>query len=252
MTESLENIPPRLTLENQPSSEGAYREIGELRHAGDESCGFEILEDFERFNQANDIYTRGQWDPRIRSEKVINWFKGMFTPGIGVKESEGYGIKDFALKNAGWMSTNLVILRNRKEDRTDGFLDWIKEFCPPNEEKMPVESPEIMSAEVKKACKILGADAVGITSYDPRWHYTKNFSPNTLSEKNYGIPDGLPNVIDDSGTSRDHCCPRPRSRGCPGPRPRRPPVRLCRPGTSVRRSNPRRRRSRPTGPPWPT
>ena len=195
MTESLENIPPRLTLENQPSSEGPYREIGELRYGADESCGFEILEDFERFNQANDIYTRGQWDPRIRSEKVINWFKGMFTPGMGVKDSDGYGIKDFALKNAGWMSTNLVILRNRKEDRTDGFLDWIKEFSPPNDEKMPVASPEIMSAEVKKACKVLGADAVGITAYDPRWHYTKNFSPNTLAEKDYAIPEGLSNVI---------------------------------------------------------
>ena len=48
----LENEPPRLTLENQPSNEGPYREIGELHRKDDEICGFEILEDFERFNQA--------------------------------------------------------------------------------------------------------------------------------------------------------------------------------------------------------
>ena len=84
------NEPVRLTQENQPSSEGPYSDIGELHRDDDEFCGIEILENFERFNQANDIYTRGQWDSRIRSEKVLDWFKGMFRPGIGVKKSEGY------------------------------------------------------------------------------------------------------------------------------------------------------------------
>jgi len=195
MGQSLGNESARLTIENQPSSEGPYANIGALHRDGDEYCGIEILENFERFNQANDIYTRGQWDSRIRSENVINWFKGMFTPGIGVKKSEGYSVRDFALKNAGWMATNLIIQRNRAADRTDGFLDYIEEFCPPNAEMMEIESIEQMTAELKHVCRTFGASDVGITAYDPRWHYTKNFSAKTLAEKEYGIPEDLPNVI---------------------------------------------------------
>ena len=189
------NEPVRLTQENQPSSEGPYSDIGELHRDDDEFCGIEILENFERFNQANDIYTRGQWDSRIRSEKVLDWFKGMFKPGIGVKKSEGYQARDFALKNAGWMATNLIIQRNLHADRTDGFLDYIEEFCSPNPEKMEIESVEQMTAEVKHACLTFGASDAGITAYDPRWHYTSSFSTKTLSEKEYGIPEDLPNVI---------------------------------------------------------
>ena len=199
MGKDLDQIPKndsiRLTLDNQPSKEGKYSDIGEAHREDDEFCGFEILDNFERFNQSNDIYTRGQWDSQIRSDKVLNWFRGMFTPGIGVKKSEGYSARDFALKNAGWMATNLIIQRNRDADRTDGFLDYIKEFCPPAQEKMEIESVEQMTAEVKHACRTFGASDVGITAYDPRWHYTKNFSAKTLTEKDYGIPEDLPNVI---------------------------------------------------------
>ena len=189
------NRPVGLSVENQPSSEGPYSNIGEAHRDDDEFCGIEILDNFERFNQANDIYTRGQWDCRIRSEKVLNWFKGMFTPGIGVKNSEGFSAKDFALKNAGWMATNLIIQRGRKDDRTDGFLDYIQEFCPPASEKMEIESVQQMTAELKHACRTFGASDVGVTAYDPRWHYSKNFSAKTLEEKEYGIPEGLQNVI---------------------------------------------------------
>ena len=195
MSQHSNNQPVRLTLANQPSREGRYADIGEPHRDGDDVCGFEILDNFERFNQANDIYTRGQWDSRIRSDKVINWFKGMFTPGIGVKQSEGYSARDFALKNAGWMATNLIIQRNRHADRTDGFLGYIQEFCPPSPVKMEIESVAQMTAELKHACRTFGASDVGITAYDPRWHYTKNFSAKNLAEKDYGIPEDLPNVI---------------------------------------------------------
>ena len=195
MDEALKNEPKRLDLDNQPKSEGPYKDMGELRRPDDEACGFDILENFERFNQANDIYTRGQWDPRIRSEKVLNWFRGMFTPGLGAKKSDGYTVKDFALRNAGWMSTNIIIQRTRKDDRADGFLDSIEEFAPPYKDKYKVESPQEMADEIKHVCKIFGADAAGITAYDPRWHYTNSFSAKMMVEKEYGIPDDLPNVI---------------------------------------------------------
>jgi reductive dehalogenase len=187
--------PERLTLERQPRSEGPFRLIGPVRHPKDAECGFEVLDDFERFNQANDIYTRGQWDPRIRSDKVINWFKGMFRPGLGARKAEGYSVKDFALRNAGWMGANLTIQRSLHLGRVDGFLDYIRPYSDPNPEKVAVGSPEETAEEIKRVARLFGADGVGVTHYDPRWHYTNSFSTKSLAEKPYAIPDDLPNVI---------------------------------------------------------
>ena len=185
----------RLTFENPPVSEGPYKNVAPIHDARDKSCDFEILEDFERFNQVNDIYCRGQWDPSIRSDKVINWFKSMFITGINVKNRTGYTLKDFALKNAGWSGANLVIQRSLELGRTDGFLDDITEYEPPNPNKLPVEDPQEMAAEIKQVCRFFGADIVGITSTDLRWHYTNSFNPKKLAEKPHAIPDGLEHTI---------------------------------------------------------
>ena len=179
----------------QPRGEGPYKNIGSLKHPKDEACGFDITEQFERFNQANDIYTRGQWDPRIRSEKVINWFKGMFTPGIGARAASGYTIRDFALRNAGWMGANLTIQRSLAQGRVDGFLDHIRPYSPPNPNKVAIGTASEMTEEIKRVSRLFGADGVGVTAYDPRWHYTNSFSTKELCEKPYAIPGDLPNVI---------------------------------------------------------
>ena len=189
------DTPERLTVDRQPRSEGPYRDKGQVRHPKDAACGFEVEEGFERFNQANDIYTRGQWDSRIRSEKVLNWFKGMFRTGLGARNAEGYSVRDFALRNAGWMGANLTIQRSLHQGRVDGFLDHIQPYSDPNPDRVAVESPAVMSEEIKRISRLFGADGVGITHYDPRWHYTNSFSTRTLSEKPYAIPDDLPNVI---------------------------------------------------------
>lgn len=187
--------PNRLTVEKPPLTEGPFRLKGEVRRPTDAECGFEVLDTFERFNQCNDIYSRAQWDERVRSKKAIDWFKGMFMPGLGVKKSEGYGIKDFALRNAGWMGTNLVIQRSLDQDRVDGFGDYIRPYSAPNAQKIEVTDAAAMSEEIKRVSRLFGADDVGITPFDPRWHYTDNFSIKTLTQKPYKFPDDLPNVI---------------------------------------------------------
>ena len=169
--------PERLSVDRQPRSEGPYRAMGPLRHPKDESCGFDVEEGFERFNQANDIYTRGQWDSRIRSEKVLNWFKGMFRTGLGARNAEGYSVRDFALRNAGWMGATLTIQRSLHQGRGDGFLDHIQPYSDPNPDRVAVESPAVMSEEIKRISRLFGADGVGITHYDPRWHYTSASRP---------------------------------------------------------------------------
>jgi ferredoxin len=185
----------RLTVERQPTTEGPFRLKGEHRRADDAACGFEVLDDFERFNQCNDIYSRAQWDERVRTKKAIDWFKGMFMPGLGAKKTEGYGVKDFALRNAGWMGTNLVIQRSLDQDRVDAFGDYIRPYSAPNPQKIEVPDPAAMSEEMKRVSRLFGADDVGITAFDPRWHFTDNFSIKTLTQKRYNFPDDLPNVI---------------------------------------------------------
>jgi len=186
--------PERLTVDRQPRTEGPYRLKGQHKRPLDAACGFEVTDDFERFHQANDIYSRAQWDERIRTKKAIDWFKSLFTPGIGVRKADGYGVKDFALRNAGWMGTNLVIQRSLALDRVDAFGDYIRPYSAPSPIKVEVDAAE-MSEEIKRVSRLFGADGVGITGYDPRWHFTNNFSIKTLSEKPYGIPEDLPNVI---------------------------------------------------------
>jgi epoxyqueuosine reductase len=187
--------PNRLTVEKQPVTEGPYRLRGDVRRASDADCGFEVFDEFERFNQCNDIYSRAQWDERVRTKKAIDWFKSLFQTGLGVKKTDGYGVKDFALRNAGWMGTNLVIQRSLDQDRVDAFGDFIRPYSAPNPQKIEVPDAAAMSEEMKRVSRLFGADDVGITAFDPRWHFTDNFSIKTLTQKPYKFPDDLPNVI---------------------------------------------------------
>ena len=52
-----------------------------------------------------------------------------------------------------------------------------------------------MSEEIKRVSRLFGADGVGITHYDPRFHYTNSFAVKTKTEKPSEIPEDLPNVI---------------------------------------------------------
>ena len=119
----------------------------------------------------------------------------MFKPGLGARQSAGYTVRDFALRNAGWMGANLTIQRSLGEGRIDGFLDSIRPYSEPSAEKVVAESPEAMAEEIKQVSRLFGADGVGITHSDLRWHYTNSFATKTLAEKPYEIPADLPNVI---------------------------------------------------------
>lgn len=189
----LRNAPKALSAENQPTDEGPYE--GERTRPGDAACGFEVLDDFVRFNGCNDTFARAQWDESVRSKKAIAWFKSQFMHGIGVREAEGYRNKDFAVRNAAWVGANLLIERNLKRERHEGFLDEFTEYAPPAKEKSPIGSPGDMALELKQVARIFGADLIGITSTDPRWHYTKRFNAKTLSEKESVDVDGLDNCI---------------------------------------------------------
>ncbi|MGE0733641.1 MAG: reductive dehalogenase [Alphaproteobacteria bacterium] len=187
------SAPRKLSNANEPVGEGKYR--GALHDPRDAACGFEILDDFERFTQANDIYSRGRWDERVRSDKVFKWFRSMFMAGVNARARDGYTSKDFALKVGAWVGSNLTVERGIGKGRGDGYQDDIQVFIPPAEQKTAIESPERMAADMKRACKFYGADLVGITSTDLRWHYSHRYDAKRGVEKPNDIPDDLVNTI---------------------------------------------------------
>ncbi len=45
-----------------------------LQKDGDAAAGIEVTDDFERFTQRNDMFTRAFWDEQIRSPKTDAFF----------------------------------------------------------------------------------------------------------------------------------------------------------------------------------
>lgn len=182
----------KLSIDNQPTSvEQLDTKVSNFTSLS----GFDVGADFQPFNACNDVFARAQWDSRIRSVKTMNWFYSMLGLNVKFKNTDGYTQKDFALRNAGWVMANLMMERSATHNRHDGFLDDYKEYMKPAKQKVAVDSLENMSAEIKQAGKLFGADMVGITNTDLRWHYTHRFDAQSLSEKDYELPEGLNNCI---------------------------------------------------------
>ena len=51
------------------------------------------------------------------------------------------------------------------------------------------------TAELKRAGKFLGADAIGICDFDERWVYTHNYSRQKLTDKPMDLPEDLTSVV---------------------------------------------------------
>jgi reductive dehalogenase len=163
--------------------------------ADDAAAGFDVLESFERFSQKNDIYSRAFWDPEIRSEKTDLFFETYRTPLREWKSVDGFRQRDYALRNASWHLPDIFAELKEGQNRREGFLDPFTVHREGPGEKVPVDSPEEMSREVKHVAKVFGADLVGITAYDERWVYTHAYSRQGETEKPQELPTNLPNVI---------------------------------------------------------
>ncbi len=162
----------------------------------DKETGFEISDSFQRFNQRDDIFCRAQWDDTIRSKKSDAFFQSHDMPFARVRKVDGFGHKDYALRNAGWHISNLIRdLKRKSEDRKEGFLDGFTSFADGWPSPYEFESPQDATKNIKKVARFFGADLVGICEYDERWVYTSRFSEKTQTEKPMDIPNDLPYVI---------------------------------------------------------
>jgi len=160
----------------------------------DQDLGFEVSADFERFEQRNDIFSRAFWDEDMRSadsEAFFASYRMEATP----KSTAGFSQKDFALRNAAWEISNMVSERRASEGVREGFQAPIKVDVPIADDQYAVTDPVAESREIKKIAKLFGADLVGITAIDERWHYASRVDTRDFSAAPNDLPAGVTHVI---------------------------------------------------------
>lgn len=163
--------------------------------ASDRAAGFELLADFTPFSQKDDLFRRSWWDERIRSAKSALFYATYREPLKSWRKAEGFGQKDYALRNAAWHVSDIFTELKEDQGRREGFTD---EFTLQREiaaTKIDLGTPAESAAEIKRVAKAFGADLVGITFFDPRWLYQTKFSDGRGQEKPQELPPGLTNVI---------------------------------------------------------
>lgn len=163
--------------------------------ASDKAAGFEITDEFERFNQRNDAFCRGWWDESFRSKDIEAFYTSSRMEATP-RKGEGFNQKDFALRNAAWSVADDYAERNTEtRGLREGFLDPLEPSRPAAAEQVEVEDVAAMTAEIHRLAKLFGADIVGVAAYDPRWNYSFMADARTMEEKPVPMPKGITSVI---------------------------------------------------------
>lgn len=162
--------------------------------ASDAAAGIEVTDDFEPFSQKNDIFTRAFWDPSVRSAQTDAFFQS-YRMKANYRKGDGFRQKDFALRNASWVVSDIISERSAAEGRREGFQAAIGYDTPVAETVVEVDDPTEMSKEIKRIAKFFGADLAGITEMDERWLYSARIDVRDFSEANNDLPQGMASVI---------------------------------------------------------
>ena len=160
----------------------------------DVEAGIEVTDAFERFEQRNDIFTRAFWDNNIRTNATDAFFASYRMAAIP-RRGAGFSQKDFALRNASWLISDIVAERSTGEGRREGFQSPVACDTPVATEVVPVDDPSGMAHEIKHVARFFGADLCGITDFDDRWLYTSRVDTRDMSTAPHDLPEGLSSVI---------------------------------------------------------
>ena len=160
----------------------------------DSAAGIETTDEFRQFAQKNDVFTRAFWDPTVRTDKTDAFF-GSYRMEAIPRRGDGFTQKDFALRNASWLISDIMTDRHANKGRREGFQAPISNDTPVANEKVEYQNPSDASAEIKKISQFFGSDLCGITHLDKRWLYSKRVDVRDMSEVEIGLPDGLTSVI---------------------------------------------------------
>jgi epoxyqueuosine reductase len=165
-----------------------------MQHRNDPAAGIETTPEFERFSQKNDIFTRAFWDKTVQTQKTDAFFASYRMVAIP-RRGDGFSQKDFALRNASWLISNIMADRFSSDGRREGFQAFLSNDTPVADKKVLFKSPAQASSNIKKVASFFGADLSGITSLDDRWLYSKRVDARDMSEQDIGLPEGISHVI---------------------------------------------------------
>ncbi|WP_299505603.1 reductive dehalogenase domain-containing protein [uncultured Roseobacter sp.] len=160
----------------------------------DARAGIDVTDDFERFAQRNDIFTRAFWDPTVRTKQTDAFFAS-YRMEAAPRRGDGFGQRDFALRNASWLISDVMTDRFAQDGRREGFQAPISADTPVAPIRLDVSDPIEMSLEIKKVSRFFKADLCGITSVDARWHYTARIDVRDMSDAPNDLPEGITSVI---------------------------------------------------------
>ncbi len=163
----------------------------------DSQAGFDVeTDEFVRFNQKDDAFCRSWYDHTYQEfcggkARVMSFYDSYRKPLANQwkKRSAGFAQRDFAFRNAAWHIADIFAERRESEGRREGFLDPLTALRDGPEEKCDIGTAADAAAHIKHAARALGADLVGITHADPRWHYSRSFS---MAEPDVGKENELP------------------------------------------------------------
>jgi ferredoxin len=160
----------------------------------DAAAGFEVTAEFRRFDQMNDIFTRAFWDPAVQSADAAAFFAS-YRMEAAPRRGEGFSQRDFALRNAAWAVSDIISNRGASEGRREGFQAPIAEDTPVAPVRADLGTPEAEAAEIKRIARLFGADLVGITEVDLRWHSVSRPDTRDMTPVPNDLPEGLTGVI---------------------------------------------------------
>ena len=141
----------------------------------DQDANFDILENFERFHQKNEMFRRSQWDKRIRNEKTERFYTSHGSVNEW-RKADGFTQRDYALRNAAWHISDVFTDIHGDQGRREGFTDIFTLNTEVAPEKADLGTDAQAAVEIKRVAKFFGAGDAGITAFDERWQYTERFS----------------------------------------------------------------------------
>ena len=160
----------------------------------DRAAGFDLTKDFAPFSQMNDMFTRAFWDPAVRSPDTDAFFDS-YRVDATPRRGEGFSRKDFALRNVAWVVSDIIANRAAADGLREGFQGAIRDDTPVAATVADLGTPKAEAHEIKALARLFGADLVGITDIDERWHYTHRPDTRTMTPVENELPEGLRHVI---------------------------------------------------------
>ncbi len=161
---------------------------------GDAEAGINVSDDFQPFIQRNDVFSRAFWDDRIRNKRTDGFFNS-YRMEAAPRRGAGFTQKDFALRNAAWLMSDVISNRAADQGRREGFQAPIANDTPVAPDQVAVDDPAKMAAEIKRIAAFFGADLCAVTDLDERWLYKTRVDTRDMSEAENALPDGLTHVI---------------------------------------------------------